>query len=360
MLRRPLTLLSTNAWQACTINNKEELVNSAVGLCSGVRTAAIAGGIVLAGLWFSASADAQTYASRPIRWIVPFLPGGSTDIYSRVLGPKLSEALGQQVVIDNRPGAGGSLGAELAAKAPADGYTIWMGQTNNLAIGPALRTKNAYDPVRDYAPITLLMKAPQVLVVVAGSPITTVKDLIAAAKKNPGGLTFGSAGVGSSGHIGGVLFNMAAGIDITHVPYKGASPAMVDLRAGRITLLNTSLASAAQLTKEGRIKPVATTGLTRARMLPDVPTIAESGIPGFETTSWHGMVAPAKVSPQVIARLNAEFVKILAQPAVQEKLLSEGGEITPSTPAEFASFLRSEVTKWAKVIKEAKITVEGP
>jgi tripartite-type tricarboxylate transporter receptor subunit TctC len=290
---------------------------------------------------------------------VPFPPGGSTDIYSRVLGPKLSEALNQQVVIDNRPGAGGALGAELAAKAPADGYTIWMGQTNNLAIGPALRAKNAYDPVRDYAPITLLMKAPQVYVVVAGSPIGSIKDLIAAAKKNPGGLTYGSAGVGSSGHISGALFNMSAGVDITHVPYKGASPAIIDLRAGRITLLNTSLASAAQMTREGKIKPIATTGLTRARMMPDVPTVAESGLPGFETTSWHGMLAPAKVSPQIVTRLNAEFVKILAQQPVQDKLLSEGGDITPSTPAEFATFLKSEVTKWAKVIKEAKITVEG-
>ncbi|MDB5921912.1 MAG: hypothetical protein JWN13_848 [Betaproteobacteria bacterium] len=306
-----------------------------------------------------AGAGAQSYPARPIRWIVPFPPGGSTDIYSRVLAPKLSEALAQQIVIDNRPGAGGALGAELAAKAPGDGYTIWMGQTNNLAIGPALRAKNAYDPVRDYSPITLLMKAPQVYVVIAGSPLASVKDVVAAAKKKPGELTYGSAGVGSSGHISGALFNMTAGVDITHVPYKGASPALIDLRAGRITLLNTSLASAAQMTKEGKIKPIATTGLTRARMLPDVPTIAESGYPGFETTSWHGMLAPARVSPQIIARLNGELVKVLAQPQVQEKLLSEGGDITPSTPQQFASFLQAEVTKWAKVIKQAGITVEG-
>jgi tripartite-type tricarboxylate transporter receptor subunit TctC len=303
-------------------------------------------------------AEAQSYPSRPIRWIVPFPPGGSTDIYSRVLAPRLSEAVAQQIVIDNRPGAGGALGAELAAKAPADGYTIWMGQTNNLAIGPALRAKNAYDPIRDFSPITLLMKAPQVYVVAAGSPITSIKDLIAAAKKEPGKLTYGSAGVGSSGHVGGALFNTAAGIDITHVPYKGASPAMIDLLAGRITTLNTSLASAALFTRQGKIRPIATTGSKRARMMPDVPTIAEAAIPGFENTSWHGMLAPAKVSPQVISRLNAEFVKILAQPQVQEKLLSEGGDITPSTPSEFAAFLKSEVVKWAKVIKQSGITVE--
>ena len=306
----------------------------------------------------AAETAAQNYPTRPIRWIVPFPPGGSTDIYSRVLGPRLSDAVGQQIVIDNRPGAGGALGAELASKAAPDGYTIWMGQTNNLAIGPALRAKNNYDPIRDFSPITLLMKAPQVYVVPAGSPITSIKDLIAAAKKEPGKLTYGSAGVGSSGHVGGALFNMAAGVDITHVPYKGASPAMLDLLAGRITTLNTSLASAALMTKQGKIKPIGTTGAKRARMLPDVPTIAEQGVQGYENTSWHGMLAPAKVPPQIIARLNAEFLKILAMPQVQEKLLSEGGEITPSTPAEFAAFLKSEVVKWDKVIKKAGITAE--
>ena len=333
-------------------------MKSNIHLFAMAASAAAAALIIVPGAHAGESA-AQAYPSRPIRWIVPFPPGGSTDIYSRILGPRLADAVGQQIVIDNRPGAGGALGAELASKAPADGYTIWMGQTNNLAIGPALRSKNAYDPVRDFSPITLLMKAPQVYVVVAGSPIGSVKDLIAAAKKNPGGLTYGSAGVGSSGHISGALFNQSAGVDITHVPYKGASPALIDLRAGRITLLNTSLASAAQLTREGKIKAIATTGSTRARMMPDVPTVAESGLPGFETTSWHGMLAPAKVAPPIIARLNSELVKILAVPAVQEKLLSEGGEITPSTPHQFATFLQAEVTKWAKVIKQAGITVEG-
>jgi tripartite-type tricarboxylate transporter receptor subunit TctC len=329
------------------------------GVTAPRAVAALALAIVPSASSFAADALAPPYPSRPIRWIVPFPPGGSTDIYTRVLAPRLSEALGQQIVIDNRPGAGGALGAELAAKAPPDGYMIWMGQTNNLAIGPALRAKNAYDPIRDYSPITLLMKAPQVYVVVAGSPINSVKDLIAAAKKSPGALTYGSAGVGSSGHISGALFNMSAGVDITHVPYKGASPALVDLRAGRITTLNTSLASAAQLTREGKIKPIATTGLIRARMMPDVPTVAESGLPGFETSSWHGMLAPAKVAPPIISRLNAEFVKILAQPSIQDKLLSEGGDITPSTPQEFAAYLKSEVAKWATVIKQAGITVEG-
>lgn len=305
-----------------------------------------------------APAEAQAYPIRPLRLIVPFPPGGSTDIYARVIAPKLGEALGQQIVVDNRAGAGGAIGAELAAAAAPDGYTIWLGQTNNLAIGPALRPKSAYDPVRDFSPITLLMQAPQVLVVSAESPISSVKDLIAAAKKNPGGLIYGSAGIGSSGHINGVLFNQIAGVNLIHVPYKGAAPAMIDLRAGRITLLATSLASAAALMKDGKIRPLATTGAKRVRMLPDTPTVAESGLPGYEMSSWHGMLAPAKVPAEIIARLNHEIVRVLKLPDVQEKLLSEGGDITPTTPQEFAAFLKSEVAKWSKILRQAGVTLD--
>ena len=320
---------------------------------------ALAFGIsVLATAVAPASAEAQAYPSRPLRFIVPFPPGGSTDIYARIIGPRLADTLRQQVVIDNRPGAGGALGADLAAKAPPDGYTIWLGQTNNLAIGPAMRTKNSYDPVRDFSPITLLMQAPQVMVVNAGSPITSIKELIAAAKSKPGTLTFASAGIGSSGHVAGELLNQAAGVNITHVPYKGASPAMIDLRGGRVTFLATSLASAAQVVKDGKIKGIATTGLKRARLMPDVPTVAESGVPGFEVASWHGMLAPAKVPREIIARLNREIVAILDKPEVRDALLSEGGDITPGTPEEFAVFLKSEAQKWAKVIKQAGITAE--
>ena len=301
---------------------------------------------------------AQSYPARPIRYIVPFPPGGSTDIYSRILGPRLAESLKQQVVIDNRAGAGGSLGAELAANAPADGHTIWMGQTNNLAIGPAMRKKNPYDPLRDFSPITLLMDAPQVLVVVSGSPIASVKDLLAAARKAPGALTFASAGIASSGHITGELLNQAAGIQTTHVPYKGASPAMIDLRGGRVTYLATSLASASQFVKEGKIRAIATTGLTRARIYPDVPTTHESGLPGFEVTSWHGMLAPAKVPREIILRLNKEFHAIVEKPEVRAMLLAEGGDLKLGTPDEFAAFLRSEVAKWALVVKRAGITAE--
>ena len=314
--------------------------------------------IAVAGLTAASAVPAQNYPNKPIRIIVVSTPGGSVDTMARAVGPKLAARWGQQVLVDNRPGAGGALGAELAAKAPADGYTIWLGQTNNLVIGPILRAKNAYDPVRDYAPITLLMKAPQVMVVNVDSSLASIRDLIAAAKKAPGTLTYGSAGIGSSGHINGELFNQSAGVAINHIPYKGGAPAMIDLRGGRITYVATSLASAAQGLKEGKLKALATTGRTRARMLPDVPTVAESGVPGYELTSWHGMLAPTGVPKEAVSRLNRELVAVLRQPNVEKTLLTEGGDITPSTPEEFSTFLRAEIAKWTKVIKQAGITAE--
>lgn len=305
-----------------------------------------------------AGAHAQPYPSRPIRLIVPFPPGGSTDTYARILGPRLADAVGQQVVVDNRAGAGGALGAELAAKAPADGYTIWIGQTANLAIGPALRKNSAYDPIRDFAPITLVQKASSVLVVSPSSPIKSLKDLIDAVKKNPQGVTYGSAGIGTAGHINGHLVNVAAGINMTHVPYKGAAPAMLDLQGGRITLMATSIGSSAGLIRQGKIRAIATTGAKRARALPDVPTAAEQGLAGFDVTTWHAMLAPAKAPPQIIARLNREFVRSLGTPEVQEKLMSEGGEVTPTTAKEAAAFVQREVAKWGEVIRKANITAD--
>ena len=298
------------------------------------------------------------YPNRPIRFIVPFPPGGSTDTYGRIVARKLAETLGQAIVIDNRPGAGGALGAELAAKAVPDGYTIWIGQDGNLALGPAMRANNNYDPVRDFAPVSLLVKTPQVIAVNEGSPLASLKDLVAAAKKNPGALTYGSAGLGTTGHILGVFFNQAAGIEVTHVPYKGAAPAMLDLRGGRITYLATSMPAAVQFAKDGKIRVLATSGRRRARVIPDIPTVAESGYPNFETIIWHGVLAPAKTPRDVVMRLNREIVAALALPDVQKLLLAEGGELSPCTPAEFAEFLKSEVAKWAKVIKQAGITAE--
>ena len=313
---------------------------------------------VLMGVLSAASAAAQSYPARPIRLIVPFPPGGSTDTYSRILAPKLAEAVGQQVVVDNRSGAGGALGAELAAKAPADGYTLWLGQTANLAIGPALRKNNAYDPVRDFAGITMVQKASSVLVVSPSSPVKSIPDLVALAKKNPQGLTYGSAGIGTAGHLNGHLVNLAAGINMTHVPYKGAAPAMLDLQGGRISLMATSIGSSAGLIRQGKIRAIATTGAKRARLLPDVPTAAEQGLKGFDVTTWHVMMAPAKVAAAVVTRLNQVLVAALGQPEVQEKLMSEGGEVTPTTPAAASAFVRDEVKKWGEVIRKAGITAE--
>ena len=306
----------------------------------------------------STQAPAQSYPARPIRMIVPFTPGGSTDIYARTLSPKLADALGQQVVVDNRAGAGGALGAELAAKAPPDGYTLWIGQTANLVIGPSLRKKSPYDPVRDFAPITMVQRASSALVVSASSPIRSIKDLIAIAKKTPGGASYGSAGVGTTGHINGYLVGKVAGIELLHVPYKGASPAMLDLQAGRIMLMATSIGSSAGMIKQGKIRAIATTGLKRAAALPDVPTAAEQGLAGYDVVSWHAILAPAKTPAPVIARLNKELVGILRMPDTQEKLSSEGGEVMPTTPDEAATFIRAELVKWSKLLKDANIPVE--
>ena len=326
-----------------------------------MRFSILVGAMLLCGIPASICAQpaAKDYPNKPIRFIVPFPPGGGTDIYARIIAPKLSEALRQQVVVDNRSGAGGALGAELAARAPADGYTIWIGQTSNLTIGPAMRTKNSYDPLKDFAPISLLSKAPQVLVVNADSPLTSLTDLVALARSSPPGkLTYATAGIGGSSHLNGELLNQMAGINITHIPYKGASPARVDLRGGRVTYMGTSLASAAQFIKEGRIRGIATTGAKRTRMLPDVPTVAEQGFPGFESISWLGILAPANVPRSVVDRLNKEIASVLQAPDVQKMIFAEGGDIMSSTPEEFAALMRSELPMWARVIKRAGITAE--
>jgi tripartite-type tricarboxylate transporter receptor subunit TctC len=316
-------------------------------------------GIVAAGmLAMTPAAQGESYPSRPIRFIVPFPPGGSTDTYARIIGVKLAESMGQQLVIDNRAGAAGSLGAELAAKAAPDGYTIVLGQDGNLVVGQAARSKTNYDTLTDFAPISLVVRTPQVIVVNDTSPFTSLKDLIAAAKAKPGSLTYASAGIAGSSHVLGAFFNMAAGIDTVHVPYKGGAPGMFDLRAGRVSYMVTSMVSSLAFVKDGRARLLATTGAKRSHLFPNVPTMAESGFPGFESTLWHGVLAPAKVPREVVLRLNREVVKVLALPDVQKLLQAEGGLVSPSTPEEFAAFLRAETAKWTKVIKQAGITLD--
>jgi len=302
--------------------------------------------------------QAQTYPSRPIRFIVPFPPGGSTDTYSRIIGGKLSEALGQQLVMDNRAGAAGALGAELAAKAVPDGYTIVLGQDGNLVVGQAVRLKKNYDTLRDFAPISLVVRTPQVIVVNDVSPLMSLKDLIVAAKAKPGALTYASAGIAGSSHVLGTYFNMMAGIDTVHVPYKGGGPGMLDLRAGRVSYMITSMVSSLNFARDGRARLLAVTGVKRSHLFPDVPTLAELGFSGFESTLWHGILAPAKVPRPVVVRINREVVKVLAMPEVQKLLQTEGGLVSPSTPEEFEEFLRADVARWAKVVKQTGITLD--
>ena len=307
-----------------------------------------------------AAADAQgpSYPTRPIRFVVPYPPGGSTDTYARIIGVKLSEALGQPLVIDNRVGAAGSVGAEVTAKAAPDGYTIVLGQDSNMVVGQAVRKVKNYETLRDFATISLVVRTPQVIVVNDASPLRTLQDLIAAAKAKPGVLTYASAGIAGSSHVLGAFLNIRAGIDTLHVPYKGGGPGMLDLRAGRVSYMITSMVSSLTFARDGRARLLAVTGTQRSPLFPDVPTLGESGFPGFESVLWHGLMAPAKVPHHVITRINREAVKVLAIPEVQKLLQHEGGVASPSTPEEFAKFLRADVERWAKMIKQTGITLD--
>ena len=314
---------------------------------------------LLATAYTACAAEAQSYPARPIRLIAPSTAGGGgIDLYARLIGRKLTDAWGQQVIIDNRPGAGMSLGASVVAKAAPDGYTLLMGHPNSLTVGPALRAKSSYDPVHDFAPITLLMKAPSMLSVHPSSAITSVQELIAAAKKRPGEMTYGTSGTGSVGNMIGELLSQRAAIKLVHVPYKGASPALLDLGAGRLVFVSSSLVSQIAFVRDGRIRAIATTGANRTRLTPNVPTVNESGVAAFDVTAWHAVLAPAGTPREIIAKLNREIGRILALPDVQETLLVEGGEITPTTPQEFAALIRSELQMWTRVVKQAGIALE--
>ena len=298
-----------------------------------------------------AYARAQTYPTKPIRFVVPFAPGGSTDTLARVLGVKLSDSLGQQVVIDNRMGANGNIGMEIVARAPPDGHTIVLGYIANVAIGPSLYDKLPFDPVQDYEHVTLLATSPNVLVAHPSVKATSMKDLIALAKTQPGKLNYASASVASVGHLTGELINQLAGIKMTHVAYKGSGQAVTDLLGGHIQLMYSGFSSTLPHIKSGKLRAIAQTGEKRSPALPDVPTIAESGFPKFEATAWYGVHAPAKTPKPLVARLNSEFVKALKLPDVRERLGSLGFEIAGSTPEQYASYIRSEIKKWEKVVK---------
>jgi tripartite-type tricarboxylate transporter receptor subunit TctC len=301
-----------------------------------------------------APAAAQDFpGTKPIKLIVPFPPGGGTDIMSRVIANRLAEDLGWVLVVDNKPGAGGNIGVAQAAKSPADGYTVVMGQTSNLAINPTLYANLPYDPLKDLAPVVLVGYSPVVFVTGATSPLKSFADVIAAAKAKPGQVTLASPGNGTVSHLTGELVQRSAAIQLQHVPYKGASQAVTDVLAGRVDLFASSVPSALAQINGGNLRALAVTSLKRSAALPDVPTVAESGLTGFDATTWLGLLVPAGTPQSVITRLNTAVNRALQLPAVREKIASEGGDALGGSPEQFAALLKDDYAKWAKVVKDS-------
>ena len=305
-----------------------------------------------------ASLADEPYPSKPIRLIVPFPPSGGTDVLSRGMAQAMSFDTKWTLVIDNKPGAGGNIGLDLVAHAPADGYTLGMGQTANLAVNPALYSKMTFDPLKDFAPVMLVSSQPLILVVAAGSPYRTLADLVAAAKKDPGKINMASPGNGTIGHIGGILFQHRAGIAMTHVPYKGAGPAVTDLMGGSVDCYFGNSQAVGGLVTGGRLRPLAVTSPERLASFPNVPTVAESGYPGFEAATWSGLVAPAGTPPAIVAKLNTAASRALASPAMQKQLADEGSTSLGGTPEQFASFLKAEHAKWGAAVRNAHIKLD--
>jgi tripartite-type tricarboxylate transporter receptor subunit TctC len=304
------------------------------------------------------AALAQAYPSKPIRLIVPFAPGGGNDNIARLVGKRVSDSLGQPLVIDNRPGAGGVLGAELAAKSAPDGYTLFLGGVGSHALNPNLIEKLPYDPIRDFAPVALLAQAPLILVVHPSVPARDTAEFVAYARKNPGKLNFASNGNGTSSQLAAVMFDSMAGVDMVHVPYKGLSPALTDLLSGQVQLMFSSVVAILPHIKAGKLRALAVTGAKRLTALPEVPTIAEAGFPGYEASSWYGILAPAGTPREIVMKLNTEFRKALEQPEVRKNLLAEGAEPVGGTPEQFAEYIRAEKERLGKVIRDAKIRLE--
>ena len=294
---------------------------------------------------------AQQYPSRPVRFVVPFAPGGSTDTLARTIGVKLADALGQQVVVDNRPGANGDIGMMIVAKAPPDGHTILLGYIANLAIAPSLYAKLPFDPVKDYAHVTQIATSPNVLTAHPSVPAKGLQELIALAKAKPGAVNFASTGVASVGHLTGELLNNLAGMKMTHVPYKGGGQAIIDLLGGHVQVMFSGFSAAMPHIRSGKIRALAVTGVKRSPALADVPTIAEQGFPGVEATAWYGVLAPAGTPKPVVTRLHDETVRILKLPDVSQRLDALGFEIVGSTPEQFGAYIKSEIRKWEKVVK---------
>jgi tripartite-type tricarboxylate transporter receptor subunit TctC len=301
---------------------------------------------------------AQDYPTKPIKLIVPFPPSGGTDVLSRAVSQAMADSTKWNFVVENRPGAGGNIGLEAAAKSPNDGYTIAMGQTSNLAVNPTLYSKIPYDPIKDFAPIALVSSQPLIVVVAANSPYKTLKDLVDASKAKEGGLNMASSGNGTIGHIGGEIFQRRAGIKWTHVPYKGAGPAVTDLLGGSIQVFFGNTQAVGGLVAGGKLRPLAVTSPKRLAHLPDVPTVAELGYPGYEAATWSGLLAPAGTPQPIIDKLNAEVNKALKHPQMAKKLDEDGSTPLGGTSQQFADFIKSENAKWGAAVREANIKLD--
>jgi tripartite-type tricarboxylate transporter receptor subunit TctC len=310
---------------------------------------------VLGSLFVAVAASAQQYPSKAVRLIVPFAPGGSTDIIGRTVAQKLNEAWGQQVLVDNRAGGSTVIGTDLVAKSAPDGYTLLVTPAPFTIVPSLATTKLPYDPAKDFEPIVLINTTPLVVVVNPSVPAKSIKELIALAKSKPGKLNYGSSGSGGSNHLAGELFNSMAGVKMVHIPYKGNAPALTDLVGGHVDLVYNGLTSAMPFIKSGRLRALAVTSLKRAGALPDLPTLDELGLKGFQAVAWNGLTAPARTPREVIAKINADVVKIVKSPELIERLKADGSDPVGSTSAEYAAFLRDEIAKWRKVIAAANI-----
>ncbi len=308
-------------------------------------------------VWGALAANAQSFPSKPIKMVVPFPAGGTVDFFARVVSTKLSESLGQPVLVENRAGAGGNIAVEAVAKSAPDGYTLLMG-SEIVAINTSLYSRLSYDPIKDLAPITLVGTVPNILIVNPALPANSVKELIALAAKSPGKISFASTGQGTSSHLSSELFKLMANVDITHIPYKGGPPAVADLIGGQVSMMFINMPTGIGHVKSGKARILAVSSLRRVSQLPEVPTVDQAGLKGYDTQAWSGLYAPAGTPPEVIAKLNAEVVKILKMPVVREQLAAQGAEPVGDSPEEFARFMRDEIAKWAKLIKISGAKVE--
>lgn len=308
--------------------------------------------------FFCVGTSAQTYPERPVRIVVGFAPGGTVDVPTRIVATRLASVLGANVVVENKPGAGGNIAATLVAKSAPDGYTLHACGISSHGINSAIFAKMPYDPVRDFAPISMIGTVPNVLIVHPSMPVSSMGEFIAYAKANPGKVSVASAGIGTSQHLSLELLNSTAAIKIVHVPYKGGAPAMSDLLGGQVPAMVSGLPSALQAIKAGKVRAIAVTTQKRSLQLPDVPTISEAGVAGYEVTSWLGLCAPSGVPAAVLARLNKDLHTVLSMPEIQHGLAEQGYETAPTTAAELSAFIRAELLKWARVVKEAGITPE--